>query len=60
LPIPWNEYLPPSMLIGTSGPIIPLILNGEPGIPHKLSEVVIPEIKYDFPLGSHFPLVTIP
>jgi hypothetical protein len=59
-PVPWNAYLPQPIVIGTSGPIIPLMVNGEPGIPHAVSEVEVPEREYVFMLGSYTPLVTIP
>jgi hypothetical protein len=59
LPVPWNEYLA-SILIGTEDPIIPLMVNGDPVIPHISSEVVLPEAEYDLVFGFQTPLVTFP
>jgi hypothetical protein len=40
--VPLKSYLP-VIDMGTSGPIIPLMVNGEPGRPHALSKVEVPE-----------------
>lgn len=58
-PVPLKSYLP-VIDIGTEVPVGPLMVNGEPGTPHRLSEVEVPERKYVFALGSYAPLVIVP
>jgi len=58
-PVPLKSYLP-VIEIGTEVPVGPLMVNGEPGTPHRLSEVEVPEIEYVFMFGSYTPLVIVP
>lgn len=41
-PVPLKSYLP-VVDIGTEVPVGPLMVNGEPGTPHRLSEVEVPD-----------------